>query len=194
MHGKSHSMHRTPEHEFPCRTMPQTTDKHRKEVVEVGAEGAFAVAAKGDIKVIAKPRGERNVPATPEFGKASALIRGIEVDAETETHDQRQTDSHIRVTGEVAIYLHRITEDSHQRLHPGVELRIVEYQVVVLRYIVGDQGFLDDTNHDEPQAAPDHVGCGALILLKLRQEIVGPHYGAGHECREEGEEEEIVDP
>ena len=63
---------------------------------------AFAVAAKGYVEVIAEPCRQGYVPAAPELSGVEALIREVEVVAQLYTHQCRQTDGHVAITGEIA--------------------------------------------------------------------------------------------
>ena len=56
------------------------------------------------------------MPATPKVGDARAAIRCIEVDREMKSQQQRDADSHIAVTAEVAIDLHGIAIDAEKIL------------------------------------------------------------------------------
>ena len=116
--------------------MPQATDKHREEVVEIHSELTMTVAAQRNIEVVAQPLRERYVPAVPKLGDILRLIGKVEVLRQRKAHDKGDTDSHVRVAREVAIYLHRVAEHSHKIFEARVGLGRGEDNVVILSDII----------------------------------------------------------
>src|SRR6185503_8836871 len=45
----------TPDDEVPARTMPEAPEEHRDHQIAVGAEAAAAIAAEGQVQVVAQP-------------------------------------------------------------------------------------------------------------------------------------------
>ena len=72
---------------------------------EERADGCVPVTAKGDVQVIAPPARKRDVPTTPEFGRALSLVRAVEVLRQTEAHQKCNANSNVRVTREVGVNL-----------------------------------------------------------------------------------------
>ena len=70
------------------------------------------------------------MPAPPELGDIHRTVRHLKVLHETEAHHARTADSHIRIAGKIAIYLHRISQQT-------LEQR---------KRIVGARGFEDKVN------------------------------------------------
>ena len=134
------------------------------------------------------------MPAAPELREVAALIWRIEVQAEFEAHDQSDSDCHVGIAGEIAIDLHRISQHSHQSLDSGIKRRVIKYKIVILRYIIGHYRLFENADDNKPQSSPDFCSCCRLVFLKLRQEIIRPHDGAGNESREKRQEEEIFEP
>ena len=56
MNGETDAVHATPKHKFPGCSMPQTAHEHGQEIVDIGADGAFAVAPQRNVDIVAKPR------------------------------------------------------------------------------------------------------------------------------------------
>src|SRR2546426_1165677 len=56
-----------PRHEGPGRAVPEAAEEEDEPEVEVGAGGAVAIAPEGNVEIVAKPRGERDVPPPPEL-------------------------------------------------------------------------------------------------------------------------------
>lgn len=90
------------------------------------------------------------MPTSPEIREVSTLIWRIKIISQPEAHDQSKADGHIRITREVAIYLHCISEYAHKSLQPIVSTRIIKDQVIELRNIVCYNSFLYDTYYDKP--------------------------------------------
>ena len=131
------------------------------------------------------------MPTAPELCHIQRLIREIEVLFQLEAHHGSQTDTHIAVAGEVAVYLQGIAEDAHEVLETAVGRRVVEYPVVVLGDVVGDEGFLQQAHDDEPQAAIHQFLVFAGFCFQLRYQDLSPCDGACHEEREERQIETV---
>lgn len=67
LQGHQCAVDQSPEYEIPACAMPQTCAKKYNPFVENRAGSTFAVAAKRDVQIIAKPSGQRDMPAFPEF-------------------------------------------------------------------------------------------------------------------------------
>ena len=116
--GKSRSVHTSPKHKFPCRAVPQTAYKHCRHKIDIGSDFALAVATERYVYIVSEPRAERNMPAVPEVTYIASLVREVEIQGESETHDERKTYSHVGVARKVAVNLHSIAHNAHKRLKP----------------------------------------------------------------------------
>ena len=105
VYGKCYAVQAAPYDEVPRSAVPESAQQHGQNQVDVGTYLAFPVTAQRNVEVIAQPGGQGDVPAVPEIGHAVRLIGGIEVDGETEAQQQGDTDGHVAVTREVAVYL-----------------------------------------------------------------------------------------
>ena len=123
---KRNAMHHSPKYKIPRSAMPQAAQEHGNDEIGILADFPLPVASQRNIKVIAQPAGKRNMPPPPKFRNGSGLIRGIEIDIEMEAQQQGNADSHITVTGEVAINLQGIAINTHQILHPRIKSRIIK--------------------------------------------------------------------
>src|SRR5690606_39271907 len=56
-----------PEHEGPCRPMPETTKRHGDEEVRIAPQLAAPVAAERDVEIVAQKARQRHMPAPPEI-------------------------------------------------------------------------------------------------------------------------------
>ena len=61
---------KTPGDERPCRAVPEAAEKHDQHEIEVGPGRALSGAAEGDVDVVTKPAGKRDVPTPPELTEA----------------------------------------------------------------------------------------------------------------------------
>src|SRR4051794_7017259 len=62
------AMIEAPEDEVPGGAVPEAADRHGEHEVAAGFVSAAAVAAEGNVEVIAEPAGKADVPAGPENG------------------------------------------------------------------------------------------------------------------------------
>lgn len=155
---KRNTVRHPPKDKIPRSSMPQATQEHGNDEIGVLADFPLPVASQRDIKIVAQPTGKRDVPPPPELRNGSGLIGRIEVDIEMETQQQGNANSHITVTGEVAINLQGIAIDTHQILHPRIKSRIIkdtlyEVDADIVRY----DRFLEESTHDEEDSTPEHL-------------------------------------
>ena len=136
MNRETYTMHSSPEHKFPGCAMPQTSDQHSQEVIEISSECSFSISTQRNIHIVSQPRRERYMPPSPELCQVSRLIWKIKVRAQSISHDQGYSDCHIRISRKVAVDLHRITDDCHKAFKARIGSRHIENQVVILRNIV----------------------------------------------------------
>ena len=60
-------MKKTPDNEGPIGTVPESTDNKSNHKIGIPTEPGAAISPQSDIKIVAKPGGERNVPSLPKF-------------------------------------------------------------------------------------------------------------------------------
>ena len=85
--------------------MPEAADDHREHQVAVGAALAAAVAAEGDVEVIAEPGREADVPAAPEILRAGREVGQVEIQHQLEAQALGDAPGDVGVAGEVAVDL-----------------------------------------------------------------------------------------
>ena len=66
--SKCHTMKSAPQYKIPGSPVPQSTEKHGNNQIEILTELSMSVTPQGDIKLIAQPTRQRNVPTPPELG------------------------------------------------------------------------------------------------------------------------------
>ena len=87
--------------------------------------------------------------------------RGSRSFGKFEAHYQRYADGHVGVAGEIAVNLHGVSDDSHRGFKARVSAGSLEYEVVVLGYIVGYYGFLTTPSmmSHRPVYTSERVAC-----------------------------------
>ena len=115
-------MNRTPYHIGEAGSVPKSAYQHGEKQVHILANLAFAVAAKRNIHIVAKPKRERNVPAAPKFGDVERAEWVVEVHAEVKSHNGTQTNRHIAIAREVGIELHGEANPRHEQFKAAVAL------------------------------------------------------------------------
>ncbi len=96
-----HTVPQTPKDEVPSSAVPKTGSQEYYKQVEVITCFADTVSAERNIQIFFEPRRKRNMPSAPKFGNRLGNIRIIEVFQELKAKNRAQTDSHIRITGEI---------------------------------------------------------------------------------------------
>ena len=109
-----------PHHERPRRAVPQAAEQHREHEVPVRVPAAAAVAAEGDVEVVAQPARQRHVPAAPEVLQAQGDVGRVEVRREADAEEQRDADGDVGVAAEVGVDLERVAVDGEQDLERAV--------------------------------------------------------------------------
>ena len=99
--------------------MPQTSDRHGQQQVAVSCERAAAIAAHRDVKVVANPARQGQVPAPPKILDAVRQIGMVEVLWKMETEHLANANGHCAVAGEVEEQLQRVGAAAD----PGVDQR-----------------------------------------------------------------------
>ena len=86
------------------------------------------------------------MPTSPELLRVLTLVRTVEVHRQIESHQHRDTDGDIGITGEVGIDLQRVGKQRKQVLKSREQKRIIEDTVnQVHRQIIGHDDLLRQT-------------------------------------------------
>ncbi len=154
----------------------------------IRAECAIAVASKRDVKIVLKPFGKGNMPPLPELSGVAGLVRGVEVLRQVETHQHSDTGGDVSVPGEVGIDLKRVAEQGRKVLESCVKKRVLEDPVTEIHgQIVTQNQLLGKSVQNPENRDPELSAAKEERLVKLREELLGPHDRAGDELREEAE-------
>ena len=114
--SKEYAVNTAPEDEIEGCAVPESTEQHGDEQIDVLTELAVTVSAKADVEVVLQPGREADVPTPPEFCDAGRFVGGIEVLRKAESEQQGYTDGHVGVARKVAIDLKCVAIDSKQVL------------------------------------------------------------------------------
>ena len=182
-----------PRDERPGGAVPEAAEQHGGHEVALGAGRAPAVAAEGNVEVIAEPGGEADVPAFPEIARVDGEIGVAEIEHEPEAEHQGQAAGHVGIAGEVAIDLEGEGIDAEQD-GEAIGRRTGEGGVGHATDVVGDDDLLEQAPEDEEGAMGDAVVADRAGLLDLGQEVGGAFDGAGDELGEESDVEGEILP
>ena len=185
------AMDAAPKQEVPARAVPEAANQHDRRKVDVCADAALAVAAEGNIQVIAEPGGERQVPPPPEFCDGLRAVRRIEVLCEHESEHQAETDRHVRVTAEVEVNLERIRD----RAVPGIEtaqVARIERGVRDLAAGVCQQNLLRHAEHEERSTTREFLP-GKRAFAELVGDVLEADDRTCDELREHRNVARVVD-
>lgn len=167
--------------------------KHGDDEISVLPYLPLTVAAQGYIEVIAQPTGKRDMPAAPELRYGCRLIRRVEVHVEMKAQQQSNADSHIAISGEVAIDLKRIAVNTHEVFHARIQSRIIKDTLhKVDADIIRNNRFLEKTAYNQEDSLSEHLLRDKQRTADLRDKVACTHDGACHQLREERYIESIV--
>lgn len=169
----------------PISTMPQAT--HQKYDKGIADDFGFGGAAtsQGNVDIVTKPGGERNMPATPELGYVTAEIRHIEVAHQLNAKQFGTTYRYIGIAGKITIYLKGEENGSQQQGTAALVLIGIKHLIDIDSTIVSYDYLLEK--------APQHLATTVNSLriiegartLELRQKIGGTFNRTRYQLREE---------
>ena len=120
------------------------------------ARVAGAVAAEGNIDVIAQEAGQGDVPAPPELADRGGAVGGGEVQRQGEAEHEGEADRHVRIAGEVEVDLQCVGARGSPGLgqagmRPGGDAG--EHRVTHASQGIGDGSLLGQTHQEQGGAA-----------------------------------------
>lgn len=83
--------------------MPQAACEKHNDLVQILAELALAVAAQGDIQIIAEPVGKADVPAPPQIGEAVRSQRAVEIFHQANAEHFARANGNVCAGGKITI-------------------------------------------------------------------------------------------
>ena len=179
---EQHKEPQAPRDECPVGPVPEARERpDEKEVQNIARAGA-AVAAEGNVDIVAEPRGERDVPAPPELGDAAGDIGIVEVFKKVEAEHPAKADGHVGIGGKVEVDLKRVGDGAEPRKgHRGGDGG--KGGVGDLRDSVGEQHFLGKAE-EKAHRARGEFGNGLVPLVDLVCDRGVAHDGTGDELGE----------
>src|SRR3954453_14691988 len=85
VHDERRTVQSAPDYKSPGAAVPQSAEQHRDHDVAVNEPGGSPVSPERNVKIIAQPARETDVPAMPEVGNVRREIRESKVDRELVT-------------------------------------------------------------------------------------------------------------
>ena len=189
--GEQAAVDAAPEEEGPRRAVPETAEEHGEEEVCVGASVAEAIAAEGDVEVLAKPGREGDVPAAPEVGEGACEVGGIEVFGEEESEHEAEADGHVGVSAEVEVDLHRVAYGAEPCVGGGAVCGL-ECGVGEMAAGVGEDDFFGESEQEKEGASCEVLG-GFCAVAELFSEEGELEDGSGDEVGQHGGEAGEID-
>ena len=167
--------------------MPQTT--HQKDDKGIADDFGFgsAAASQGNVDIVTKPGGERNMPATPELGYVTAEIGHVEVAHQLNAEQFGATYGYIGIAGKIAVYLKGEENGCQQQGTAALVLISIKHLIDIDGTIVGYDYLLEK--------APQHLTAtvnGLCIIkgarmLELRQKVGGTLNRTRNQLREKAD-------
>ena len=127
------------------------------------------------------------MPTFPKLADSQTFVRRFEVDAQIVTHNAPDANCHIRIARKIAKYLQRITQHGHQIFKTAVCLRRGKDEVVVLRYVIGNHGFLKQSCYNQPKSRISLFAAESGRSVQLRQKQISLYDRAGDQLREKSQ-------
>ena len=178
----------------PDASGKENGDRAQEGHPEERTDGCVAVTAQGNVQVIAPPTGKADVPTAPEFRGALCLVRAVEVLRQAESHEEGNADGDVRVSGKVCVNLQRVGEEGNQVFKAGEQERRIENAVhEVCREVVAQDNLFGKTVQNPEHGHAESPAGEEILLVELRNELVGTHNRACDELREECEVESEVE-
>src|SRR5579862_6111515 len=186
-------MDATPNDEGPVGSMPKTAKQHGEHQVAVRAYLSQTIAAERDIEIVAQPRAQANVPATPEVLQIFGEIGLAEIDHEMESLELRASARNTAVAAEVSVDLPREgvgpEEENHQirAAKPPIKSGVRNESA-----IIGDDDLAKEPLENEEQPVECRVRIPDARFLHLGQEMRRALNGSRNQMREQADEQCIV--
>src|SRR5690606_5023670 len=121
---------------------------------------------------VPEPGRQRYMPSAPELRDVARLVGRIKVLRKPETKQQRQSNRHIGVPGEITIDLQRISVYSEKIFNARIERRGIKHPVHKVRTdTIRYHRLLEQAASDQKHTMAEHVACHHGRLCNLRKKI-----------------------
>src|SRR5580692_6752955 len=124
------------------------------------------------------------MPATPELRNIHGTVWHAKILRQLPPHQPGTSNGHVRVSGEVCVYLHSIPNHALQQCPRVVMLGRSHDRAYMAGQLISNHQLLGCP--DEKVSNPDFevLGCDFEALTKLGQKIASPHDRSGDQFRE----------
>ena len=189
LYGEDEAEVEAPDDEVPRCAVPHSGQEPDGEDVE-GL--VAAVAAQGDVGVVAEEGAQRHMPAAPEVGDGGAAVGVREVLGEVEAHAAAQADGHVRVAGEVEVDLQGEGDDAYPGApHGELADAVGQEHGRDLGEHVGQDHLLAQAEQEAVYSV-GHVGGRDVSVVEFVCHRAVAHDGTGDELREHGDVQQQV--
>ena len=117
----------------------------------------------------------------PELGYTFRLVRWTEIERESESEQQSDTDRHITISGEIAVNLKGVAVNAEQILNTGVKGWVVEDTFHKIHAdIIRDNSLLKQSAENEKHAFSKHLSSYQQRFMDLWNEVAGSYNRSGN--------------
>src|SRR5712672_567216 len=186
-------MNASPDNKGPIGAVPQAAEKHGEHEIDVGANFAEAIATKTNVKIVAEPGAEADVPAAPEVLETLRQVGLAKIDHEMEAHELGAAARDAAIAAEVSVDLPSESVSAEQDRH-GIRRAEVAAKSGVCEKsaIIGDDDLSEETFENQDKAIEGFRRIPFARALNLGQKMRGPLDGTGNQVREKTDEEGVV--
>ena len=181
----------------PGRAMPQSAQQHGDCQGQQRAGQALAIAAEGDVQVVAQKAPQGDVPAAPEVRDRDRLIGAEKIQGQAQTKQQPQADRHVRIRRKIKINLQGVGQGGRPGIEEAEGGGIGKGAVCPRREAVGDHHLLEqaDAEDEQPGGEPQRpAGGGPGEGGQLGNDLAVLNDRSGHQLRKEGDKQRVAQP
>ena len=110
VNGEHQTVQQAPQNKVKSSTVPQPTDSHRNQEVQINTWHGDARSSQRDVDIVEQPGGKRDMPVAPEIGDVGLKVGPIEIFWNANAKEPCGADGDIRVGGKVGIDLQAVSE------------------------------------------------------------------------------------
>src|SRR5215468_3583712 len=133
MNGERDAVPKSPQDKVDASTVPDATDQHGGDDVEIDAAGRNARTAERNVDVVHQPGSERNVPVAPELRDVDLQIRPVKIFRDGNAEEARGADGDVGVGGKVRVDFHPVDDEPERKNGPVGDCDIGDVEVAGVR-------------------------------------------------------------
>src|SRR5205823_11923482 len=138
--------------------------EHGEHQITGGPYQSASISSQRYVEIVAQPARERDMPASPELAEALRPIWPVEIDAEIEPENPRQTNGDVRVSREIAVDLERVEVDADEKGESRMRRRSSEPEVDQRGERIGDHHFSDIAGGHQAQPVQRPRVIEAMVI------------------------------